>query len=91
MKRNHRARSSRVASKPASKLAVERIYSKIGQHVAELRVRDGMTQQALAERIGVARSQIANIEAGRSRLLFHTVVEFARVFRCTLSRLTGGR
>lgn len=41
------------------------IHVHIGDRVAELRKRIGLTQQELADRLPVTRPQLANIEVGR--------------------------
>lgn len=43
----------------------EQERQRIGQHIAQLRKEQGMTQQDLANRVEMQRSHIARIEAGR--------------------------
>lgn len=49
------------------------IYKAFGEAVATRRKRLGLTQAALAARIGVSRASIANIESGRQNVLLHHV------------------
>lgn len=42
-------------------------YGEVGTRIRELRANDGWRQQDVAERLGLSRSALANIEAGRER------------------------
>ncbi len=46
----------------------------------ELRTRHGMTQEETAQRLGIGRTSLVNIEAGRQRILLEDVWRFAAVF-----------
>jgi DNA-binding XRE family transcriptional regulator len=37
----------------------------------------GLTQNALATRLGISRASVANIEAGRQRIALHQAIDFA--------------
>lgn len=45
----------------------EKLYQIIGQHLVQRRKQLDMTQDVLAEKVGVLRTSIANIEAGRQK------------------------
>lgn len=47
------------------------LYNLIGEGVKQQRIRVGMTQVQLANAVGVLRTSIANIEAGRQKLPLH--------------------
>lgn len=56
-----------------------RIYEIFGKRVATERLARGLSQNELAQRVGLSRASVANIEAGRQRVLLHQVLEFAHV------------
>jgi transcriptional regulator with XRE-family HTH domain len=49
----------------------DRFYVDFGRRVRAAREQQGLTQQALADTLGLTRSSVANIEAGRQRALLH--------------------
>lgn len=49
------------------------IYSRLGQAVATRRKMMNLTQAQVAEVVGISRASIANIEAGRQKVLLHQV------------------
>jgi transcriptional regulator with XRE-family HTH domain len=50
------------------------LYAHIGQKVREARKGYGLTQVDLADAVGMTRSSIANLEAGRQRIPVHLLV-----------------
>jgi putative transcriptional regulator len=58
--------------------------------VAQARQRAGLSQPALAERIGVGRQTIARIEAGRQTPSVTIALARAREFGKTVEQLFGG-
>ncbi|WP_332819089.1 helix-turn-helix transcriptional regulator [Sphingopyxis sp.] len=58
-------------------MAPEKIYQVFGRRLADLREEREMTQSDLARRVNLSRASIANIEAGRQRVLLHQLGEFA--------------
>lgn len=58
-------------------MAFSEIYVLFGRRVAQARDGAGLTQSELAEKIGLSRASIANIEAGRQRIVLHQAMEIA--------------
>ncbi len=48
-----------------------RFYATFGKHVRELRLQQGLTQEALAVQVGISRTYLAQIEAGQRRIALH--------------------
>lgn len=55
----------------------EPVYVSFGEIVKAKRLALGWTQSDLAEKIGLARASIANIEIGRQRVLLSDLFDFA--------------
>lgn len=52
---------------------VERCYRQLGETIRACREEAGMSQETLARRIGLTRTSICNIEAGRQRVMLHQI------------------
>jgi transcriptional regulator with XRE-family HTH domain len=61
----------------------------IGKRLRLARETAGVTQLELAEAIGLTRTSIANIEAGRQGLLLEDAAAVARKLRVSLDSLAG--
>lgn len=57
--------------------AVDRLYEVIGDRIRAARTRRRMTQADLGKRLNLTRSSVANIEAGRQRVMIHTLFQIA--------------
>lgn len=68
-------------TKKVNGLPPEPIYLKLGQRLQALRAVKGITQEEMAERVGLIRTSITNIEAGRQRILLHQLYLFAKVLK----------
>lgn len=55
----------------------EDIYKEVGQNIRRYRVRAHRTQAQLAAEIGISRASLANVEAGRQRVLIHYLYALA--------------
>ena len=55
--------------------AIEPCYPEIGAWLRQERERLGLTQQDVSVMLRLSRPSIANIEAGKQRLLYHQVLE----------------
>lgn len=62
---------------------------KIGQRLREIRESRGLTQQALAKRSGITSQAITQIETGRRRPSFGTLVALAQGLGLSLDSLAG--
>jgi transcriptional regulator with XRE-family HTH domain len=58
-----------------------------GETLKRRRLQRGWTQQALADRAGVARNTIARLETGNRRPSFTMLEQLARAFRLSLADL----
>ena len=70
----------RVVSERKEVVQCAPIYVSFGEAVKTRRLKAGMTQADLAEKIGLSRASIANVEAGRQQVLLGDLYEYARAF-----------
>ncbi|MCW2264255.1 transcriptional regulator with XRE-family HTH domain [Gluconobacter cerinus] len=57
----------------------EWVYKELGKKIRERRDDLGLTQLELAQKIGLARGSVANIEAGRQSVLLHQFLTLCSV------------
>ena len=69
----------------------ERIYELVGRKVERQRREAGLTQTQLAQRCGLARGSIANIESGNQRPTLHTLWSIADALNIDLHALVPSR
>jgi transcriptional regulator with XRE-family HTH domain len=69
---------------------IQVIYKMLGLRIRSTREALGWRQQELAEKIGLTRTSVVNIEAGRQRLLLHDVEKIAVAFHVTPKHLLRG-
>ena len=62
----------------------ERLLRDAGRRLAELREARGLTQQALAEELGVSMRYVQSVEAGKENLTLRTLADYASVLRVTI-------
>ncbi len=70
------------AEEPLSYEQKERIY--MGERIAILRTENGMTQQELADKVGVKREHISRIEAGKYSVGLDILCKVAKAFGTTI-------
>jgi transcriptional regulator with XRE-family HTH domain len=70
---------------------VASFYDEFGRRVREARERAELTQAELARRAGMSRSSLANVEAGRHRILAHQVVDLADALGMPVDQLLPSR
>jgi transcriptional regulator with XRE-family HTH domain len=63
------------------------LYEALGQRVAQARISARLSQGKLAERVGVTRASIVNIERGRQRPPLHLLWQIAAAANVDLLRL----
>ena len=63
------------------------LLRKLGARVRDLRTRHGLTQQALADRVGFRASYVSHIESGAKGATIETLAAIAAAFGVTLSEL----
>lgn len=62
---------------------------KIGNKITELRKRDGLSQEELAEKLGVARQTISKWEIGETSPDLKQAKELSNVFKVSLGEMVG--
>lgn len=56
-----------------------------------LRVRNGLSQEALGAELGVGRSTIAMLETGKNKPSYDLLIALAKALNCTVDELTDER
>ena len=69
---------------------LELVYRQIGLRVEQIRTSLGWTQTELANKIGLNRTSVTNIEIGRQRIQLHTVEHIAKAFGVSPKHLMKG-
>lgn len=64
-------------------------YIAFGARLKAAREARGITQSRLADSLGLQRSSVANIEAGRQRLYLHSIVTIATILGVAVDELLG--
>lgn len=70
-----------------SEAQTDDFYSVVGNKIKETRTREKVTQTELAKTLGLTRSSVANIEAGRQRVQLHGLVQIALVLKVPIGDL----
>jgi transcriptional regulator with XRE-family HTH domain len=66
------------------------VQRRVGVRVRELRAGRGLTQLRLAERAGISRPSIANVEAGRQNVSLRQLCALASALGVTVEELLSG-
>jgi transcriptional regulator with XRE-family HTH domain len=72
------------------KTPVEPVYRQFGSKLESLRSTLGITQEEVAKRVGLKRTSVVNIEAGKQRVLLDDVEKFAGAFGISPKALMRG-
>jgi len=72
---------------------IETFYADVGQLIRSCRLRLGLTQDQLGRFLTppTSRVSVANVEAGKQRILCHTLVQFAAALKVELTELLPAR
>src|SRR6185503_11191301 len=66
---------------------LDSLYSELGLRLRAARSRAGLSQEALAHRVGLRRTSIANIERGTQRVQIHTLYALAEATQTDIQEL----
>jgi transcriptional regulator with XRE-family HTH domain len=69
----------------------EAFFKALGVRIAELRREQGLSQQAIADQLGIAQQTYAHYEVGRARMPVSLLPELARLFGVAADELLGLR
>ena len=69
----------------------EQFFKALGARVAELRKDQGLSQQALADQLGIPQQTYANYEVARARIPASMLPELGRIFGVGVDELLGLR
>jgi transcriptional regulator with XRE-family HTH domain len=67
----------------------KKFYAALGQRIAERRKALGLTQQQLADSLGIAQQTLAHYEVGRLRVAAAMLPAFSKVLGLSLDELLG--
>jgi transcriptional regulator with XRE-family HTH domain len=69
------------------KAADQLFYRQFGQLLAEVRHKRGISQEFLADELGLSRTSVTNIEKGRQPIQLHSLYRIARLLEVELKEL----
>lgn len=69
----------------------EQFFKALGARIAELRKEQGLSQQALADQLGIPQQTYANYEVARARVPASMLPQLARIFGIGVDELLGLR
>ncbi|MGJ1434423.1 helix-turn-helix transcriptional regulator [Sphingobacterium siyangense] len=64
-------------------------YSMIGKQIADLREKQGLTQDKLGQRLGLSRVSIVNIEKGRQKPTLYLLYTLSQIFNVNIFEIAG--
>jgi transcriptional regulator with XRE-family HTH domain len=77
-----------MAGTPA---ATPTVYIEAGRRIQDARKKAGITQERLADAVGLSRASMSNIERGRHKILLHVLEDIARALAVDLHDLLPPR
>ena len=69
----------------------QQFFKALGARIAELRKEQDLSQQALADQLGIAQQTFAHYEVGRARMPVSLLPQLARIFGVAVDELLGLR
>ena len=69
----------------------QQFFKALGTRIAQLRREQGLSQQALADQLGIAQQTFAHYEVGRARMPVSLLPELAKLFGVGVDDLLGLR
>ena len=63
----------------------------IGKRIAEIRKSHNITQETLADQLGVSPKHISHTECGKSSLSLKNLIEFCHLYDCSLDYIVTGK
>jgi transcriptional regulator with XRE-family HTH domain len=72
-----------------NKTEQKRLASNIGRAIAKQRIRSQLTQEEVAERLGIGNEAVSRIERGRVIPNIVRLLELAEIFNCEAALLLG--
>ena len=67
------------------------LYGEVGRKLRQARVTQGLSQERLAQQLGISRASVVNIEAGRQRAPLHLLWQLSEALATDLSMLIPRR
>jgi len=67
------------------------LYAEVGRKLRQARVTQGLSQEKLAQQLGISRASVVNIEAGRQRAPLHLLWQLSEALATDLSLLIPRR
>lgn len=64
-------------------------YKEIGQNIRLMRIRSGISQSELAQRMEVSQTHMSNLEHGRVSVSLKVLLRLAQYFKCSVDTLLG--
>jgi transcriptional regulator with XRE-family HTH domain len=67
------------------------LYAEVGRKLRQARLTQGLSQEKLAQQLGISRAYVVNVEAGRQRAPLHLLWQFSEALGTDLSLLIPRR
>ncbi|MGA7314996.1 MAG: helix-turn-helix domain-containing protein [Silvibacterium sp.] len=70
---------------------IDELYAEVGRKLRQARVTQGLSQEKLAQQLGISRASVVNVEAGRQRAPLHLLWQFSETLATDLNLLIPRR